>query len=183
MCVGSEVCGAVCASVWCGRAHNAVCDMKQFSGVLVAAMLGLAAVGCGAAQNKNNTTTMGHTKHITKDDFLRYIADYEGSSSEWKFLGSKPTIVDFYAKWCGPCRALAPVLEQIAAEYKGQIEVYKVDVDREQELAAAFDVRSIPTLMFIPLRGNPEIFRGAMNSEQLRHHINAVLLKKDTVTK
>ncbi len=166
-----QMCGVV--------AHNAVCDMKQFLGVLVAAMLGLVAVGCGTMQ-KNNTT-MGHTKHITKADFLRYIADYEGSSSEWKFLGTKPTIVDFYAKWCGPCRALAPVLEQIAAEYKGQIEVCKVDVDREQELAADFDVRSIPTLMFIPLRGNPEIFRGAMNSDQLRHHINSILLKKDTV--
>jgi thioredoxin len=157
--------------------------MKHFLGVLAATMMGFTTVGCGAMQIKNNTTTMGHTKHITKADFLRHIADYEGSSSEWKFLGTKPTIVDFYANWCGPCRALAPALEQIAAEYKGQIEVYKVDVDREQELAAAFDVRSIPTLLFIPLTGNPEIFRGAMNSDQLRHHINSVLLKKDTVSK
>jgi thioredoxin-like negative regulator of GroEL len=109
--------------------------MKHFLGVLAATMMGFTTVGCGAMQIKNNTTTMGHTKHITKADFLRHIADYEGSSSEWKFLGTKPTIVDFYANWCGPCRALAPALEQIAAEYKGQIEVYKVDVDREQELA------------------------------------------------
>lgn len=147
-------------------------------GVLIAV-----AVGCGAVYNSSKQTTMGHVKQLTKAEFIRQIANYEGPSSEWKYLGSKPAIVDFYAHWCGPCQALAPVLQEIAAEYKGRIEVYKVDVDKQAELASDFDIRSIPSLLFIPMTGEPEMTRGVMNAEQLRRHIESVLLRRDTVTR
>ncbi|MBP3425756.1 MAG: thioredoxin [Rikenellaceae bacterium] len=149
--------------------------MKRFLILICFATVVSVTVGCGTIRNKNNAT-MAHVQQLSKAEFLQHIADFEGSSSEWKYLGTKPAIVDFYADWCGPCRALAPALEEVAAEYKGRINVYKVNVDREQELAAAFDVRSIPTLMFIPQQGAPEIFRGTMTAEQLRRHVESVLL-------
>ena len=87
---------------------------------------------------------------LTKTEFSEKIANLDSAISEWHYLGSRPAIVDFYATWCGPCRTLAPILEELSEEYAGEVDIYKVDIDCEQELAAAFGVRSVPTLLFIP---------------------------------
>jgi thioredoxin len=118
------------------------------------------------------------TIHLTKSDFLTKVANYETTPNEWKYLGDKPAIVDFYASWCGPCKTIAPILEELAAEYGDQIYIYKVDTEEEQELAAAFGIRSIPTLLFIPMDGEPQMAQGAMPKASFKEAIEKVLLKK-----
>lgn len=115
---------------------------------------------------------------LTKKDFLEKVVNYEQNPNEWKFLGDKPAIIDFYASWCGPCKAFAPVLEEVAEEYKGVIDVYKVNTEHEEELAAVFNIRSIPTILFIPVNGQPQIVTGAMPKPQLIEAIERVLLQK-----
>lgn len=115
---------------------------------------------------------------LTKKDFLENVVNYEQNPNEWKFLGDKPAIIDFYASWCGPCKAFAPVLEEVAEEYKGVIDVYKVNTENEEELAAVFNIRSIPTILFIPVNGQPQIVTGAMPKPQLIEAIERVLLQK-----
>ncbi|MEN6619354.1 MAG: thioredoxin [Rikenellaceae bacterium] len=118
------------------------------------------------------------TIHITKNDFLSKVANYETDPTEWKYLGDKPAIIDFYADWCGPCKAIAPVLEELAAEYDGKIYVYKVNTEEEQELAGAFGIRSIPSLLFVPMTGVPQMAQGAMPKASFKDAIEKVLLKK-----
>lgn len=118
------------------------------------------------------------TIHLTKAEFLAKVANYETNPAEWKYLGDKPALIDFYADWCGPCKAIAPTLEELAAEYDGQIYIYKINTEQEQELAAAFGIRSIPSLLFIPMDRQPQMSAGAMSKPQLKEAIDKVLLKK-----
>ena len=145
--------------------------------------------GCNAktpAENNKNTKTSEVTKkvktmgaiHITKEEFLKKVVNYEANPTEWKYLGDKPCIIDFYADWCGPCKAVAPILEELAKEYDGQIYVYKIDTDKEQELAGAFGIRSIPSLLFVPMEGKPQMSSGAMLKNQLTEAIKTILLGK-----
>lgn len=128
-------------------------------------------------QTTTKTTTM-KTIHLTKADFLKKVVDYETNPQEWKYLGDKPALIDFYASWCGPCKALAPVLEELAAEYGDQIYIYKIDTEAEQELAAVFGIRSIPTLLFVPMEGKPQMAQGAMPKAALKEAIDKTLLNK-----
>lgn len=114
--------------------------------------------------------------HITKEEFLTKISNYEASPTEWKYLGDKPCIIDFYADWCGPCKMVAPVLEELAAEYSDKIYVYKVDTEAEQELAAAFGIRSIPTLLFCPMNSAPQMAQGALPKASFKEAIENILL-------
>lgn len=114
------------------------------------------------------------TVNLTKGGFLKRIADYESSTEVWKFLGDKPALIDFYASWCGPCKSLAPVLEELSKEYEGKVDIYKVNVDDEEELASHFHIRSVPTLMFVPITGNPHIATGAPTKAQLRKMLDAL---------
>ena len=91
------------------------------------------------------------TIHLTKEEFLKKVANYEANPTEWKYLGDKPCIIDFYADWCGPCKMVAPILDELAKEYSDKIYIYKVDTEAERELASAFGIRSIPTMIFIPM--------------------------------
>ena len=116
-------------------------------------------------------------KHLTKAEFLEKVWNYEKNSKEWKYEGDKPCIIDFYTTWCGPCKRLSPILEELAKEYDGKIIVYKVNTEVERELASVFQVRSIPTLLFCPLKDNPQINVCALPKEQLVEAINKVLLK------
>lgn len=116
--------------------------------------------------------------HIGKAEFLKKVYNYETSPNEWKYLGNKPAIIDFYADWCAPCRMIAPSLEQLAKEYAGQIDVYKVDVDKEGELAQAFGIQGIPALLYIPMEGKPQMLQGALPKDQLKEKIETILLKK-----
>ncbi|MFM2291844.1 MAG: hypothetical protein RIS29_1657 [Bacteroidota bacterium] len=118
------------------------------------------------------------TIHLTKAEFLKKVVNFESGSKEWKYLGDKPCIVDFYATWCGPCKMIAPVLEELSKEYDGKIYVYKIDTDAEPELAAAFGIQSIPTLYFIPMKGEPQVAQGAMPKESFKKAIDDFLLKK-----
>ncbi len=115
------------------------------------------------------------TIHLTTKEFKERVHNYDESTSEFKYKGNMPAIVDFYATWCGPCKALAPVLEDLAEEYAGKIVIYKVDVDQEPELAQAFGIRSIPTLLYIPKTGKPTLSAGAPPKAQLREMIEKMI--------
>lgn len=116
------------------------------------------------------------TINLTKGGFERRIASLETMQSGiWKFLGGKPAVIDFYAPWCGPCKMLSPVLEELSEEYSGKVDVYKVNVDDEEELSALFGIRSVPTLFFIPMEGNPQRVAGALSKEQLKKVMDEVL--------
>lgn len=116
------------------------------------------------------------TVHLTKEQFLKRIADYEKNPDSFRFLGSRPALIDFYAGWCGPCKMLAPVLEELSDEYAGRVDIYKVDVEQEEELAALFRVRSIPTLVYIPMDGQIRVTQGAVGKPQLKEAIENILL-------
>lgn len=124
-----------------------------------------------AAKEKPTTRVV----HITKADFLKKVYDFEKNPDEWKYLGSQPAIVDFYADWCGPCRQLSPVLDELAKEYSGKLTIYKVNVDNERGLATFFGIRSIPTLLFIPMKGKPQRSLGALSKKELKGIIKDVL--------
>lgn len=117
---------------------------------------------------------------LTKAEFLKKVADFENNPTEWKYLGDKPAIIDFYATWCGPCKAVSPIMEELAEEYKDSIYIYKVDTEQEQEqdLAAAFGIRSIPSVLFIPMNGAPQMSVGAMPKNGFEKAIQDVLLSK-----
>ena len=124
-----------------------------------------------AAKEKPTTKVV----HITKADFLKKVYDFEKNPDERKYLGSQPAIVDFYADWCGPCRQLSPVLDELAKEYSGKLTIYKVNVDNERGLATFFGIRSIPTLLFIPMKGKPQRSLGALSKTELKGIIKDVL--------
>ena len=115
------------------------------------------------------------TIQLTKEKFLEDIFDYT-SEKEWKFKGDKPAIIDFYADWCGPCKMVAPVLEELSNEFKDQINIYKVDTEVEEELAAIFRIRSIPSMLFIPQEKQPMMQAGALPKNALEDIINKELL-------
>jgi thioredoxin 1 len=101
------------------------------------------------------------TEHLTKETFKAKVFNYE-INKEWKFEGVLPCIIDFYADWCGPCKTVAPILEELAKEYGGKLVVYKVDTEKETELASVFGIRSIPSLLFVPKEGQPQMAMGAL---------------------
>ncbi|MBQ1978332.1 MAG: thioredoxin [Alistipes sp.] len=115
------------------------------------------------------------TINLTKGGFLRRVADYENNPREWKFLGSRPAVIDFYASWCGPCKMFSPVLDEIAEAYDGKVDIYKVNIESEEELATLFGVRSVPTLFFIPTQGNPQRTLGVMPKRQIEERLNDLL--------
>ncbi len=114
-------------------------------------------------------------EHLTKQTFLAKVFDYE-NKQEWDFAGERPCIIDFYADWCAPCRMVAPVLEELAKEYEGKIDIYKIDTEAEQELAAVFGIRSIPSILFVPMGDKPQMAAGALPKESFVQAINEILL-------
>jgi thioredoxin len=118
------------------------------------------------------------TINLSKSEFLTKVMNFEQNPQEWKYLGDKPCIIDFYADWCGPCKMVAPLLEELAKEYDGEIYVYKIDTEKEQELAQAFGIRSIPSLLFVPMNEQPQMVMGALPKSELKKAIDDILLKK-----
>lgn len=163
----------------------------------IVALVAFAAV-VTACSGKNNGTNAGKAKEsrttvvkekvkgdkkmkvteMTKEMFKDKVMDYENNPQDWNFKGDKPAIIDFYATWCGPCKMTAPNVEKIAEEYDGKIDVYKVDVDQQEELAAMFGIQSIPAILFIPKNGTPAKSVGAMGYGQLKDAVNQVLFKE-----
>lgn len=121
-------------------------------------------------------TLIKEVVHLTTQDFKDKVYDYE-TEKEWKYKGSLPAILDFYADWCQPCKMVAPILEDLALEYAGKIMVYKVNTENEQELASVFGIQSIPTLLFIPKEGQPQSAMGALPKQTFEKVIREVLLK------
>jgi thioredoxin len=115
---------------------------------------------------------------LNKADFLSKVFNYEKNPTQWMYEGDKPCIIDFYADWCGPCKRVAPVLVELAEQYKDDLIIYKINVDNEKELAMAFGIQSIPTLLFIPKTGTPQVSQGALSKEQFVEQIESFLLKK-----
>ncbi len=129
-------------------------------------------------QSKNKVKPI----ELTKATFLEKVFNYENNPEVWKYNGDKPAIVDFYATWCGPCRITSPILSDLAAEYGEDIYVYKIDVDKEPELARIFGVQSIPMFLFIPMNEQPQVAMGALPKKSFREAIDTFLLKKDQKT-
>ncbi len=116
-------------------------------------------------------------ENLTAASFKAKVFDFE-ANKEWKFAGEKPCIVDFYADWCGPCKMLSPTLAELSAKYAGKLDIYKVDTDEEQQLSSLFGIQSIPTLLLIPVDGQPQVVRGAPPRENLEKAISEVLKVK-----
>lgn len=145
---------------------------------ILAVFLFFPALTLYAGTREPNKNEAGVTP-LTKTEFIKRVHDFETHPKQWKYQGKKPSIVDFYATWCGPCKRLSPVLEELSKEYAGQIDFYKIDVDKEPEIARAFGISSIPTLLFSPMKGDPSVAQGALSKEQLKEVIEKTLLKNE----
>lgn len=157
--------------------------MKQLSIISLVALTFLFS-NCNAGNTKNtgngNAAVKAETSpiiHLTDATFKQKVFNYP-NATEWKYLGTKPAIIDFYADWCGPCKRLAPILEEIAKEYKDKIIVYKVDTEVEKMLSGSMGIQSLPTLLFIPVNGKPQATMGLLPKETLVKAINEILLVK-----
>ncbi len=161
--------------------------MKKLFFFLTLAAISFSSCASGeenAANSKGETSTSAQTgsdRLITKAEFLEKIWNYEENPQEWKFLGDKPVIIDFYADWCGPCKTASPILEGVAEEYEGKIEVYKIDTEKERELAGVFSISSIPAFLYIPMEGKPIMTAGiartnAETKNMFVNYINEYLL-------
>ena len=154
-------------------------------------------IGCGSSTGGSNDATVntvavengdenkgkGDSKPLLLDQesFKKLVMNYEKNPKQWVFEGDKPCIVDFYADWCKPCRMIAPILEELAVEYEGQINIYKVDTQKERELASVFGITSLPTVLFVPASGNPSAQKGALPKESYKQIIDEFLLKKENI--
>ena len=137
-------------------------------------------------ETANRTASVANTTVVSENTskpvemntqmFIDNIVDYK-NSKEWDYKGDKPAVIDFYATWCGPCKRLSPILEELASEYNGQINFYKIDVDKEQELAAVFGIQSIPMVLLIPKEGKPYVVQGLRPKAELKQAIDSTLIK------
>ncbi len=121
--------------------------------------------------------------NLTRSEFINKVMDFEKNKTEWVYKGDKPAIVDFYADWCGPCKKVAPALDELATEYAGKVYFYKINIDKEPELAGLFGVQNIPTFLIIPMKGKPTLSSGASanheeNKTRFKKLIDEVLLKQ-----
>jgi len=147
-------------------------------GIIIALMvIPLFLTDCRAENPKTTEKgpdSSGSVVSLTNETFKKLIFNYE-SNKEWKYEGTKPAIIDFYADWCPPCRQLSPVVEEIAREYSGKIDVYKVDTQKETTLAQNLGITGLPTLLFIPAEGKPQMTMGALPKENLIKAVNDIL--------
>jgi thioredoxin 1 len=113
-------------------------------------------------------------EHLTNETFKNKVFNFD-ENKKWKFEGNKPCLIDFYADWCAPCKFVTPILEELAEEYNGKINIYKVDTDKERQIAGMFGIQSIPSLLFVPLEGQPQMAMGALPKETFKKAIKDVL--------
>jgi thioredoxin 1 len=157
---------------------------KTIFPILVVSILML--ISCKNSTKTNEETSnlsskfenQGKVIQINKASFIDIIMDFEKNPNAWVFKGEKPCVVDFYADWCKPCKMTAPIMEELAKEYEGKINIYKVNVDNEKELSQYFQIESIPAILFIPKNGNPSMQAGAMSKEQFKQIFDNFLMAK-----
>lgn len=162
--------------------------------VLVAS---IALFGCNSSNGNGQTTDgtpvttgdktvagneTGKVIQMDKAMFIERVFNYEANPDKWVFEGDKPVIIDFYADWCGPCKKIAPIMVQLAEEYKDQIVIYKIDTEKERELAQVFAIKSIPSILFIPADGQPQMTMGALPKAEFEKMVKTILLKQETGT-
>ena len=140
-------------------------------------LITLALIAACVTMNAQDKKSESKVKHLTYNEFLKKVWDFEKDPNTFNYKGKLPAIVDFYADWCGPCRRVAPIMEKLAEEYDGELLVYKVNVDQERGLASAFQVKSIPMVLFIPMEGQPMMQVGAMPEEGYRKVVVEQLVK------
>ena len=141
------------------------------------AFITLLVLAFGMTVNAQNEKQESKVKHLTYNEFIKQIWDFEKDPNTFNYKGKLPAIIDFYADWCGPCRRVAPIMEKLAEEYDGKLLVYKVNTDQERGLASAFQVKSIPMVLFIPMEGQPMMHVGALPEEGYRQVVEEQLLK------
>lgn len=125
-------------------------------------------------QKTDAASDEGAVTQLSAADFRLKIMDYEAHRTEWVFEGKRPAVIDFYTTWCGPCKMMAPIVEEMAKAYAGKVDFYKVDIDKEQELAQTFGIQSIPTFLFIPVKGKPTMQMGAMPKETFEKMVKEI---------
>ena len=150
---------------------------KIFLSVIIASLFFVNCKSENPAGINSKTTSGVNVVQLTNENFKKMIFNYD-VSKEWKYEGSKPAIIDFYADWCAPCRQLSPLVDEIAKEYSGKIVVYKVDTEKEKMLAQKLGITALPTLLFIPAEGKPVVSMGLLSKESLVKAVNEVLLIK-----
>jgi thioredoxin len=141
--------------------------------ILIALVIIATAMTANAQEKKNEPKV----KHLTYSEFLKKVWDFERNPTTFEYEGKLPAVIDFYADWCGPCRRVAPIMEKMAEDYEGKLLVYKVNVSEEKDLAAVFQVRSIPMVLFIPVKGNPMKQVGALPESEYRETVEEFLIK------
>lgn len=155
--------------------------------LIMVTMVNYACAHTGEKKNEEAQTheveqKKGEVIQMTNDMFIKNVFDYS-TEKEWKYNGNKPIVIDFYADWCGPCRKIAPIMKELAKEYEGEIIIYKVDTDKEKELAGAMGIQSLPTIAFIPLKGQPQTIVGAADKATFKRAIDEYLLGKKAENK
>ncbi len=134
------------------------------------------------AATAGDNTSEGKVVQMNKAMFLEKVFNYEKNPDKWVYLGDKPAIIDFYADWCGPCKKVAPIMSELATQYKDDIVIYKVNTDQERELAGVFNIRSIPSILYIPAQGQPTMTMGAQPKTEFEKLIKDLLLAKPAAT-
>ena len=147
---------------------------------IIASLIVLCTLTSSACAQSSQKEQKGETAVVQMDKqmFLDKVFNYTTGATEWKYQGDKPAVIDFYATWCGPCRMVAPILKDLAKEYGDSIVIYKVDTDKEKELSMAMGIQSLPTIVFIPQTGQPQVIVGAADKATFKRAINEVLLNK-----
>lgn len=165
--------------------------MKKYSFLIGFALL-MSLTACSSNDNRKtadssaafgasegvNPTDQGKVMHLNAEQFKELVWDYSKNADNWIFKGDLPVIIDFYADWCRPCKMVAPIMDELASEYKGKIRVYKIDTDKEKELAQVFNIRSIPAVLFVPKEGKPQMSVGALPKPTFVTAITDVLMVK-----
>ncbi len=149
--------------------------------VLVFVLSSMVFLSCSNSENKKGGDAakeikIGVVNQLSTDMFKKLVYDYPKNPNEWVYVGKQPCIIDFYADWCRPCKMVAPIMEELAAEYKGKVVFYKINTDEEKELAQAFNIQSIPAILYVPVTGKPQMAVGLSGKEAYIQQIQTLLL-------